>query len=152
VASFLRDELASRLQVDAEPWLVVGVGLQRVRGMDERAVPEDGGFGLTFGAVDDGTPRSVLRDTATQGALAGVHLVAWWPNLRAARADLPQGVGIGAYVTAGLGGEDLKDLVGGLTPAIDGWPRVGLYDLNGQATLEVLVPFDPTLDLPETTP
>ena len=152
VASFLRDELASRLQVDVEPWLVVGVGLQRVRGMDERAVPEDGGFGLTFGAVDDGTPRSVLRDTATQGALAGVHLVAWWPNLRAARADLPQGVGIGAYVTAGLGGEDLKDLVGGLTPAIDGWPRVGLYDLNGQATLEVLVPFDPTLDLPETTP
>ena len=151
IAAFLRDELAPRLKVDGEPWLVVGVGLQRVRGMDEGDPPSDDGFTLTFGAVDESTPRGVLSKTATEGALAGVHLVAWWPNLRAVRADLAQGTGIGAYVTAGLGGEDLKDLVGGLAPAIDGRPRVGLYDLNGQSGLEILVPFDPTLDFPVVT-
>lgn len=149
VTTFIRDELAPRLKVDAEPWLVMGIGLQRVRGMDEGAPLSEDEFSFSFGSVDESTPRGILSKTAAQGALAGVHLVAWWPNLRAVRADLAQGAGIAAYVTAGLGGEDLKDLVGGLTPAIEGWPRVGLYDLNGQAGLEVLVPFDPSLDLPE---
>lgn len=149
VAGFLRDELAARLRIDAEPWLVIGIGLQRVRGMDESSDPDDGGgFHLVLGATDDNTPRGILAKAATRGALAGVHLVSWWPNLRAVRADLQLGAGIGAYVTVGLGGEDLKDLVGGLAPKIDDWPRVGLYDLNGQAGLEILVPFDPELDFP----
>ncbi len=143
VAGFIRDRLAPRLQTDVEPWLVVGVGLQRVRGMADRDPAGDDGFGFSLGGTDDNTPRGILSRTATEGALAGVHLLGWWPNLRALRTDIAQGSGIGAYLTTGLGGEDLKDLVGGLAPAIDGWPRVGLYDLAGQGGLEVLVPFDP---------
>lgn len=129
---------------------MIGIGLQRVRGMADSDAPDDYGFGLTLGGLDDSTPRGILGRTATEGALAGVHLVAWWPNLRALRTDIAQGSGMGAYVTTGLGGEDLKDLVGGLAPAIDGWPRIGLYDLGGQAGLEVLVPFDPApIDIPD---
>ena len=143
IAGFIRDRLAPRLTMDAEPWLVIGIGLQRVRGMAESDKADDDGFGFILGGQDDSTPRGILARTATEGALAGVHLVAWWPNLRALRTDIAQASGIGSYVTTGLGGEDLKDLVGGLAPAIDGWPRVGLYDLGGQAGLEILVPFDP---------
>lgn len=154
IAGFIRDRLAPRLTMDAEPWLVVGIGLQRVRGMAESDKADDDGFGFILGGQADSTPRGILARTATEGALAGVHLVAWWPNLRALRTDLAQASGIGSYVTTGLGGEDLKDLVGGLAPAIDGWPRVGLYDLGGQAGLEILVPFDPAsspVDIPHAS-
>lgn len=154
IAGFIRDRLAPRLTVDAEPWLVIGIGLQRVRGMAESDKADDDGFGFILGGQDDSTPRGILARTATEGALAGVHLVAWWPNLRALRTDIAQASGIGSYVTTGLGGEDLKDLVGGLAPAIDGWPRVGLYDLGGQAGLEILVPFDPAsspVDIPHAS-
>lgn len=154
IAGFIRDRLAPRLTMDAEPWLVVGIGLQRVRGMAESDKADDDGFGFILGGQADSTPRGILARTATEGALAGVHLVAWWPNLRALRTDIAQASGIGSYVTTGLGGEDLKDLVGGLAPAIDGWPRVGLYDLGGQAGLEILVPFDPAsspVDIPHAS-
>lgn len=152
IAGFIRDRLAPRLRTDGEPWLVVGVGLQRVRGMADRDPADDDDFGFSLGGSDDNTPRGILSRTATEGALAGVHLVGWWPNLRALRTDVAQGSGIGAYLTTGLGGEDLKDLVGGLAPAIDGWPRLGLYDLAGQGRLEVLVPFDPASTPIETSP
>lgn len=149
ICDFLSTDLTSRLDQDGPAWLVVALGLQHVRGMDQRPIrPQSevgSDWGLPFTNPDSGTPRGVLADAARSGGMAGVHLVAWWPNLRSLRTDLSSSDGVGYYITADLGREDMKELVGPLAPRIDGSPRLGLYQLNADAGLEVLVPFDPEL-------
>lgn len=147
IAAFVFDELQARIAAEQEPpWLVVALGLQRARGMSESrgtAASSEEGFDWGFRDSRNQTARDVLVDVARKGALSGVFLLGWWPNLRALREDLPGAVGVSSFVTADLGREDIRDLVGALAPRVDGSPRVGLYQVTSEASLEVLVPFDP---------
>lgn len=147
IAGWLTTDLAARLRAGSgSAMLVVGVGLQRAREMDARpSTPESddfdfGGFGFES---DDGTGRSVLRDLASSGALSSVYFVGWWSNLRSLEADLGIGhSGVAQYLTIGVGRDDLRTVAGVNTPPIDGAPRVGFFDRNGEEGLRVLVPFD----------
>lgn len=154
IACTLVDVVAPRLADAAgSPMLVVGAGLQRARGMDVSRAPEpepsdDFAIGVPEWGLDPDalaeSGRGVLRRLATDGGLAGVHLVGWWSNLRTLEADLGMThVGVSRYVTAGLGRDDLKAVAGVMAQPIDGTPRVGLFDRNGDLGLQTVVPFDP---------
>lgn len=153
IAGTLVDVIGPRLTAAGPPVLVVGAGLQRARDMDASRAPEPKpvddfqvfvpDFGLDPDAgVDSG--RVVLRRLAAEGGLTGVHFVGWWSNLRTLEADLGMlHTGVGRYVTAGLGRDDLKSVAGVMAQPIDGSPRIGLYDRNGDRGLETVIPFDP---------
>lgn len=144
IASYLRDELAARLDDPApvDSMLLVGLGLQRVRGMDATDSPggdDEFGFSLDTPA----SARTVLARAASDGAMAGVYFAGWWANLRTLEADL--GVmrhGVGIYLTADLGTEDLRTIAGPMVGKVGGSPRLGVYDVNSDAGLVVIVPFE----------
>lgn len=146
IAGYLTGTLGPALEraEDRPPVLVVGLGLQRARAMDEApAAPT--GFDIDFGF--GGTPTTghgVLRRLAREGGLAGIHLLGWWSSLRSLESDLGMThEGVAQYVTVGLGLDELRAVAGALTPPIDGSPRVGLFDRNGDSGLITVVPFDP---------
>lgn len=148
IADWLTGELRSRLDSGpGEPMLIVGVGLQRAREMDvsptaPASLPADG-LGFGFGITPEPSGREMLRRLAREGAQNGVYFVGWWMNLRTLEADL--GVahdGVAQFVTAGLGRDDLRVIAGVNTAPIDGHPRVGVFDRNGDGGLRVVVPFE----------
>lgn len=150
-----RDEIAEtllgRLNEDLDgsapaTGLVVALGLQRVRGMDIAApdqIIDDDPYALP--SFDEPvTPRAVLRRLATEGALAGLPVIGWWPNLRSLENDLgPAWEGVRAFVTAGLGTEDLRAICGPHVRAPQETLRLGVFDRVGSGRLEVVVPFGP---------
>ena len=143
ITAYLRDTLAERLDdpEPVEPILLVGLGLQRVRGMDVAADAQDDDFG--FSMATQVTAREVLARAACDGAMAGVFFTGWWANLRTLESDL--GVmrrGIGMYLTADLGTEDLRTIAGPMAGKVGGSPRLGVYDVNSDAGLMVVVPFE----------
>lgn len=157
VAATLARVVGPRLGVDGPPLLVVGLGLQRAREMDgpipaqaaaappasinpfEITVPD-----LSFGTAPQRSGRAVLQNLALSGGVSGVHLIGWWSTLRTLEADLGMThAGIGRFITAGLGRDDLRVVAGVTAQALDGWPRLGLYDRAGDGGLRTVVPFDP---------
>lgn len=154
-ATTLVDIVGPRLESDGAPMLVVGLGLQRVRDMDlsriaappmpadpfEVIVPD-----MSYGPSAETSGRGVLQKLARSGGVAGVQLIGWWSTLRTLEADLGMThAGVGVFVTAGLGRDDLRAVAGVTAQPPDGWPRVGLLDRNGEAGLVPVVPFDPRL-------
>lgn len=143
IAAHLTGVVGPRLdRPDAPRMLLIGLGLQRVRGLDD-APERDDDDAFSFGLASAPTARDVIADVAARGAVAGVGLVGWWSNV----SGLEQTVGlahrgVAAYVTAGAGLEDLKTLAGPLTKKLAGSPRVGLIDRNGESRLLSVVPFE----------
>ncbi len=148
IASWLTDDLVARQAArPGAPMLVVGVGLQRAREMDVVASEEDedhfdfGGIG--FGEPSGRTGRGMLQDLARTGALNGTYFVGWWSNLPSLEADLGlTHSGVAHYVTVGVGRDDLRTIAGVNAQPIDGDPRVGVFDRNGDGELRVVVPFE----------
>lgn len=151
-----RDEIASTLLGEILPaldagrptrGLVVAMGLQRVRGMDAPAAELESAEADPYALPsfeEPVTPRTVVRRLATEGALAGLPLVSWWPNMRALENDLgPSSAGVRAFVTAELGLEDLRTIGGPHIRGPQGSPRVGVFDRLGSGQLNVVVPFGP---------
>lgn len=78
------------------------------------------------------------------GSAAGVHLIGWWPNLRALTSHLSfDHGGVSRYVFLRTGLEDLRQVTGPHAQPPEGSPRVQLYDRNSDAGAIVVVPFDP---------
>lgn len=127
--------------------LVVALGLQRVRGMDTPAAKDDPMTEpdpYSMLSFEEPTPRSVLRRLAAEGALVGLPLIAWWPNIRSVEIDLGVGTpGVRAFVTADLGLEDLRSIAGPHARQPQGAPRLGIVDRLGSGMLDVIVPFGP---------
>jgi len=127
--------------------LVVAMGLQRVRGMETPAEQPENAESDPYALPsfeEPVTPRTVVRRLATEGALAGLPLVSWWPNVRALENDLgPSSAGVRAFVTAELGLEDLRTIGGPHIRGPQGSPRLGIFDRLGSGELDVVVPFGP---------
>lgn len=141
IAPWLR-ALAPRLadRGIATPVLVLGAGLQRARDMDVSDADDD-----PF--AEPPTGRDVLRQLATAGPLAGVHLIGWWSTLRAAETDLGlELAGVAHVLTAGLGLVDLRTIGGPTVPPITGDPRLGVYSRMGDGDLVPVVPFAGSTD------
>lgn len=148
IASTLLGEISHALDADQPTrGMVVALGLQRVRGMDAAAPPSEGEALDPYALPsfeEPVTPRTVLRRLATDGALAGLPLIAWWPNMRALENDLgPTCAGVRAFVTAELGLEDLRTIGGPHVRGPHGSPRLGVFDRLGSGQIDVVVPFGP---------
>lgn len=124
--------------------LVLGLGLQRVPGLDDIVASSDsdtGGF--SFGAPAGKSARDVLADLARTGALSHTYFIGWWSSV----AALEQTVGlshngVGSYVTVGCGLDDIKRIAGPLTKRITGSPRIGVFDRESDKPLQACVPLE----------
>lgn len=143
-AAHLSSVLGPRLgDLAAANELVIGCGMQRLPHLDERPVREVDDSDPD-GYLFDGppTPRELIGELAQRGALAGVFFIGWWNNLRGLEADLGNyAPAAQSIVTAGIALADLRAIGGPHTPAIDGHPRVGLFD-RSKDVMETLVPFE----------
>jgi DNA segregation ATPase FtsK/SpoIIIE, S-DNA-T family len=153
-AAYLRDELGTRTRDSLGRVLAVVLGVQRIPGIDEiepasaPPPPADSGDLLTLhmtpvaGSAPSGSARTALQQLARDGALRGVQLVGWWSSVPALSNDLGGShAGIGCYITASLGQEDLKYITNTFAPHIDGHPRVGVVERNSATGLRTVVPF-----------
>src|SRR6185436_2195103 len=82
VAGHLLDDLAPTLRTNTVPTLVLALQLQRVAAMqDEVPNPTD-----EFGPGISGA--TALRDVTMHGSTNDIHVIGWWPNLRALTTNL----------------------------------------------------------------
>ena len=139
IAAFLREAVAQRMDSGASGHdLIVGLGLQRVRGMDEEVQGDDGNEDEYVPPGPSG--RTALRRLAEEGAIHGMYLIGWWHNLRTLEVDLSYEPGVALFVTADLGRDDLKSIAGPSVSRVDGRPRLGIHDRSGEG-LETVVPY-----------
>lgn len=141
-ATYLRDEVDSRLDGDGPTELIVVPGVQRIPGMEDEGEgadePDDDGY---INLDDPRTARSVLGDIARRGAVNGVFFIGWWNNLRSAETDLgPDLAGAAAVISVGLSHADLRMIGGVAVPPITEQPRLGYFD-RAKDGVEVLVPY-----------
>lgn len=139
VPGYLMGQLAPLVRQPGPPVLVLAIHLQRIAAMtDEHPLDPDNEYGPTISGV------AVLRDLAMQGGTAGVHLIGWWPNLRALSAHLGYDHGgVSRYVFLKAGLEDLRQVTGPHAQPPEGSPRVQLFDRGSDRGATVVVPFDP---------
>lgn len=156
-AAYLRDEIGTRTRGSLGRILLFALRIPQIPDLDvdpesiSVAAPADP-MSLTFsmervnreisGSIGSKSAATVLRETAREGALRGVDLVASWPNVQTLNDLL--GVahrGIGTYITAGLGIDDLRTVSSSHSPRLEGHPRVGLVRRSGTGGLRSLVPF-----------
>lgn len=149
-AQWIRADLGTRVRAAEEPreetgpLLVLGLSLQRLRDMDQADVPEEDEYGLIADDTPTGSARSVLAELAHEGAKNGVFFIGSWNNLRTLGDDLGGfSAGVALYVTCNLGLEDLRSIAGHSVRAVEGQPRLGVFDRNGDGKLEVVIPYDP---------
>nr|WP_313777368.1 FtsK/SpoIIIE domain-containing protein [Mycobacterium sp.] len=140
VPTYLTGELAARLRTNTAPTLLLAVQLQRIAEIDNE-VPADADNDDGFGPRVSGS--SVLRDLTIQGSARNLHLIGWWPNLRALKAHLSFEHGVTRYVFLKVGLDDLREVVGPQAQPAEGSPRVLLFDRGSDRGAQVAVPFDP---------
>lgn len=160
VPGFLIGDLGPRLRARGEPTLVLALHLQRISAMaDEVPVPtsadgvpdpsddpsiEDDEFIFVGDFGEKVSGAEVLRDIAVQGSTSDMHLIGWWPSLRALAANLEYDhKGVSRYVFARAGLEDVRQVAGALVEPAEGSPRVQVYDRSSADGLLVVVPFEP---------
>ena len=121
--------------------LIVGLSLQRIRGMDvEETGDTDDELDFSFAAAVTG--RSVLQRLAREGGLTSSYLIGSWNGARTMEDDLgAYSPGAALVVTTGVGLQDLKSVAGPHATQVVGTPRLGVVDRTGSGELEVLVPY-----------
>lgn len=143
IAPYLVSQVAAELEDEsrARHTLVLALRLQRARGMDNTAPDEADPDDFTY--REPVTGRSVLAQLVQRGELSGFSVVGWWANLRAMEADLGAPLaGVGAFITADVGQEDLRSLVGPHVNRPAGTPRLGIFDRSGDVGLRTVIPFE----------
>lgn len=164
VPAHLVGPLLNRVREGGEPTLVVALHLQRIGAMDDAlaiteepeldaepsADPDDVGDEVIW--QDDGyvvgatiSANEALRELTTRGGAVGVHLLGWWPSLRALSASLDYDhKGVARFVFARAGLEDVRGIASNtFVEAVEGHPRVLVYDRGSSTGLQVVVPFEP---------
>jgi len=141
---FLAEEVLPRLDADRciDRMLVVSVGTQRLKHKDEQFDCDpslEAADEYTYREIPTG--RTLLRRLVREGAIANTFFFGTWATPRTAEEDLGMNwPGIGLFITAGLGLEDVRSLAGHSAGRVDGSPRVGLVDRATEG-LETVVPF-----------
>lgn len=127
-------------EAEAAPRLVVGVGLQRVPGIeDERPADRDAEF--DFATVSG---AEVLRRIGERGALRGHHLIGWWSTTRSLTDATRFGhEGVGTYIVLSTSLDDRRSFLGAGAQALEGSPRVTVVRRTEAETGQVVVPLDP---------
>lgn len=152
------------------PMLVVGVGLQRVNGMDQfpDVAPPTTTFAEDFhgegesdaGGIDDSlsalftpapttsTPAQLLQRVFERGGLQKIFAMGWWSSRRAMERDVGSFAlpGVRVRVLFKLPLDDLRDLAGPHTKPFGSGPRIGVLDHADDAGLRVVVPFETPKD------
>jgi hypothetical protein len=138
VRDYLLNDIRQRLNEPiGEAELIIALGLQRIANLDEEFKEGDGFSALRYSA------RTVLQDLISKGAIDSLFFIGWWLNLQAVQSDMGmKRTAISTYITAKAGLEDIKSLAGTRTTKIEGHPRIGLYDRNGDGTLQQVIPFE----------
>lgn len=142
-AKWVRQTLRHRLDSNAgaDPLLVVGLSLQRVLDMDAED-PDDESDELS---ISSGVPRSgraVLARLAHDGAKDQAFFIGSWANCRTMEADLGSySQGVALFVTADLGLEDLRSIAGHTARPVEGAPRLGIFEQNGNGKIRTVVPY-----------
>lgn len=156
---YLRDQTSTSATEPLAHNLIMGVEMQRLRGMDTTAYTPDNDDGaddpdeLTGLDYDQPTPRTGLTTLATDGALNGSYLIGWWTTLRSLETHLgPEAAGVGLYVTAGLGRDDLRRIASPHQEKITDSLRLGLFDPTRDELLRLIVPYDPSSSPADGTP
>jgi S-DNA-T family DNA segregation ATPase FtsK/SpoIIIE len=144
IARYLLETIGPDLDGPARPrhTMVLAMRLQRARGMDTPAPVDRDPDDDNYTYAEPVTARTVLAGLAQQGELSGYSLIGWWANLRSLEADLGvSGHGVGTFVTADLGQEDLRSLAGPQAKRPAGSPRLGVFDRSGDVGLATVIPF-----------
>lgn len=134
----LAESVREVLSGEGERTLVVGIGWQRLTGLDDpHSVDPD-----NEDDFDTFTLREVMENLVQRGALKGVHFVGWWTTLRSLQDQLGYSYqGVRHFVTAKLGLEDYRSLTSHSEARIDGYPRVGHIDRASDRGPTVTIPF-----------
>lgn len=139
VPRYLMYELAPSLRSNTRPTLVLAVQTQRIAEMeDEVPVDPDVEFGDRISGL------SALQELSVQGGANQLHLIGWWPSLRAVASQLGfDHRGVSRYVLLKVGIEDLRQVAGPHAQPAEGWPRVHVFDRSAEDGDQVVVPFAP---------
>ena len=139
VPGFLMGDLVARIRDGGPPTLVLAIHLQRIATMaDEVPGDPENEYGPTISGV------SALRDLTMQGSAAGVHVIGWWPTLRALSSQLSfDHGGVSRYVFLRAGLDDLRQVAGPHAQPAEGSPRVQLFDRGSDEGIRVVLPFEP---------
>lgn len=145
-----------------DPTVYIGLGMQRIPGMEKVISPTDtdgNDFAGTSDTTDDfaeisfdfsgnfnavmNTGKEVLVRLASQGALQKMYLMGWWSSLQGV-TDLfgIQRKGIGKYLLLKVGVDDVRELGGALAKITSDHPRVTAYDTGSDEGLISVVPFE----------
>lgn len=165
IAQYLVTKVGPALgELAPQPAFFFGIGMQRVPGMGntfeaENSLPVDGedlipaelSFGdlslptTGFGVATTSTPntaREVLALMATEGAVNRQFLIGWWSTMRSLNTDLGfDGAGVGTYVFAKVGLDDLRSVAGVLARLPADYPRTGVFSCSSDRGLVSTVPF-----------
>lgn len=139
VPDFLINDLAARLQQAGPATVVLAIHLQRIAKMAEDIpIDPESDYGPTISGA------SVLRDLTMQGSAAGIHVIGWWPSLRALAGHLSfDHGGVSRYVFLRVGLDDLRQVAGPHVQPAEGSPRVQFFDRASDEGIRVVVPFEP---------
>jgi S-DNA-T family DNA segregation ATPase FtsK/SpoIIIE len=143
-ATWVRRTLRDRLDstAEADPLLVVGLSLQRLLDMDDDPDNEMENDELSFSSRPSESGRAVLARLAHDGAKNQGFFIGSWANWRTMESDLGSySPGVALYVTAELGLEDLRNIAGHTAHPIEGAPRLGIFERNGNGKIQTVVPY-----------
>lgn len=144
VPEYLVNQLAPSLESGEEnPTFVVGLGMQRIPGMDKTIVKQEDDFSLDFSAeAPANTGNEVVAKLAQKGALQKLFFLGWWSSLQGITDCLGYSrAGIGKYLLLKVGIDDVKEVAGPLATITSDHPRVTVIDKGSDEGLVTLVPF-----------
>ena len=144
VPEYLVNKLAPSLENGQEiPTFVVGLGMQRIPGMEKTIVNPGDDFSLDFSAeAPANTGNAVVAKMVQKGALQKLFFLGWWSSLQGATDCLGYSrTGIGKYLLLKVGIDDVKEVAGPLSTITSDHPRVTVIDKGSDEGLVTLVPF-----------
>lgn len=144
VPEYLVNQLAPSLENGQEiPTFVVGLGMQRIPGMEKTIFNPGDDFSLDFSAeAPANTGNAVVAKMAQKGALQKLFFLGWWSSLQGVTDCLGYSrTGVGKYLLLKVGIDDVKEVAGPLSTITSDHPRVTVIDKGSDEGLVTLVPF-----------
>lgn len=150
IPTYLVEKMAPRLEqeTDAFPTMVIGLGLQRVPGMDKKVVStaaNEDDWGISFSTEETlDTGNSVLLALSRRGALQRMYFIGWWRSLESMKPIFGHSQEeVATYLILKAGRDDVTSIAGPLARASQEHPRVSVFDTTSDEGMVTVVPFGP---------